>query len=88
MSNKGRFSLDDLNELSEGLGDRICRLIDGHNNYAGSLQAKKEIDGLLATHKLNDDDVMVNRGLAEGLTIKAAFANASSNYQFQDQFDA
>ncbi len=82
-----KFSLDDLNELSERLGDRICALLHRHKNWWDYLQAEKEINDLLIANKLSADDVLVNRGLAEGLTIQTAFENASRNYQFHDQFD-
>lgn len=87
MSTKERFSLEDLNKLSEGLGDRICSLFDFPNDEYAYREARKKIEELLLANKLESDDVLVNRGMAEGLTIKEAFCNAENYYKFQCRFN-
>jgi len=83
MLDKNKFSLDDLNELTEGLGDRILTLLDGHRDWWSCQRAEKEVNQLLTANELTPSDVLVNKGLAEGLTIKTAFENARFIYEFQ-----
>lgn len=88
MPNEEFFSLDDLNELSAGLGDRICSLLDRPTNWSGFLRVKEEILKLLAEQKLKVSEVFVNKGSFSGLTFEAALAKAAGAYQFEDQFDS
>lgn len=85
MIDKNKFSLDDLNELSEGLGDHILALLDGHRDLWSCQRAEQKINQLLTANKLAPSDVLVNKGLAEGLTIETAFKNAGLSYQLLDR---
>ena len=73
---KERFSLDDLNELSEGLGDHIRTLLIREFDTVYVLQkVEKEVTELLITNKLEADDVWISpvpRG-GEEFSIKECF---------------
>jgi len=82
----GKYTLDDLDELSEGLGKRLCSLLDeGAYGWSRFLSARKKIQKLLVENNLQADDVFVNHGTAEGQTISQAFEMTERNYQFMDQ---
>lgn len=84
-----QFNLDDLNELEEGLGDEIQRLIDnGDAHYQAFLKNEKLIKNLLKKQKLLPENISVNRGLADGENLQVALEYAHNNFQFQDRFDA
>ncbi len=88
MGDNNTYSLADLNELSEGLGNCVERLLEqGARNYAELLKAKEEIIRLLDEIHVAIDEVLVERGLAAGSTIDAALRTASDNFYFRDAFD-
>jgi hypothetical protein len=82
-----KFTLADLNGLSEGLGDEIYRLMEHPGSFPHFLETKEKVERLLGEQGLKTKDVYVERGLAEGLTIDAAFDACPGNYQFRNQCD-
>ncbi len=76
MSKKERFSLSELNQLSEGFGDRIDELTVHHKSFSDFCSAKLEIDKLLSKHKIDEDDVMVK----EGISLKEYYTRTFNHF--------
>ena len=91
MSTKVRFSCNDLNELSEGLGDRIRTLLIREFDTVYVLRkVEKEVTELLTKNKLEADDVWISPvpGGGEEFSIKECFTQGYWFFQFRDQFNA
>lgn len=71
-----KYTLDDLNELSGGLGDSICFLLDRVCTYYNFLDVKKSIKEMLLENNIGADEVLMTKGLASGMTISEAFVVA------------
>jgi len=82
-----KYTLQDLNELNPDLGERIFKIIERTQDYASMISAQSEVEELLKKENLTPQDIFVERGFAEGLTISEAYSNASRNYQFMDQLN-
>ena len=80
-----KFTLQDLNELNSGLGERIFGILERTQGYSSMLSAQSEVEKLLQKENLSPQDIFVERGLVEGLTISEAYSNAAKNYPFMDQ---
>lgn len=90
--NQNMLTLDDLNEISAGLGDEVLSLIESyyrsHSTYYDFQKAAKRIEELLACHELTPEDVLVNKGPADTLPLAVEFKRTAAGFQFADQFDA
>lgn len=81
-----RYSLDDLNELEEGLGNQICSLLDVADNTWSILKAKEKIEELLSTRNVKTSEVvLVTSGLDKGLSLDVALEKTIKNIELHER---
>lgn len=91
VQDQNRFTLDQLNELSAGLGDQVNSLIEiyyrNSATYYDFQKASKRIEELLDDHGLTPDNIIIDKGPAATLPLAVDFKRTAFGFQFADQFD-
>ena len=75
------YSLDDLNELSEGLGDSISSLLEGAKSWYPFLDAREKIEKLLSAQGIRTDEIFLNKEPAKGQVLNQALENIGHNLE-------
>lgn len=81
-----KVMIDDLNELETGLGDKVLKLVEGHNSYGALNRAIEEITGLLTETGFTPDEIYVDKGGRRKKSLTTVFRDDASAYQFADQW--
>lgn len=77
---------DELNQISEGLGDKICSEIRSISINTSFLEIKERIGEMLNSVNLGTKDVVLSHSFASGMTIQEAFDQAMEWFEFKDKY--
>jgi len=81
-----KYSLEDLNNLAPGSGDKIHNLLEGINNR-NYQKTMVDIRMCLERQELGERDVLVEKGLASGLTVEEALSKVPHNFKMQNRLN-
>ncbi len=76
-----KYTLGDLNELVQGLGDTICSLLEKSTSWWPYLQAKEEIERVLSNAGIKADEVFLEKGPVKEQVLDQALLKMGHNLE-------